>query len=321
MSRLVFPNPVWGSSRTGLGNTSLDWSGLDLGWKSLQIWPYILLIAQHIVSGPYGKDQKDMAIDPAKIEDCHCLLLTCSSRCQLAAKFLGTGIVLYFIEDFATIASPLHPLIEKGNSFEWNDACAAAFSHLQAADLAYPNSQWPFIMVTGANSVGMQCGGESSWAQLSCHMHWSTRYAPRLKLLPSLPGWQPLPPADYTSFIWLFSLMGLEWQLAQKIEMLHSYDSMWHWTDWLHWNTNALSQQSFVAVELRRSHHQKNWIWMAATVEDGWMMLRPIFCRLSTHNSCNRRRKRTSPTEWNIHLSKTGVQRNSNSKLKPKYQD
>lgn len=63
-----------------------------------------------------------------------------------------------FIRDFATIASPLHCLTEKGQVFWWNEDCAHAFSKLRSAFveaplLAYHDPQWPFIVDTDASNI------------------------------------------------------------------------------------------------------------------------------------------------------------------------
>ncbi|CAI5685713.1 unnamed protein product [Oreochromis niloticus] len=76
-------------------------------------------------------------------------------------SFLGlASYYRRFIKGFATIASPLHRLTDKGQPFGWGDACAAAFAQLKEAltrapVLAYPNARQPFIVDTDASNVGV----------------------------------------------------------------------------------------------------------------------------------------------------------------------
>lgn len=76
-------------------------------------------------------------------------------------SFLGlASYYRRFVKDFATIASPLHRLTQKGQVFYWNEDCAQAFTQLQLAltkapVLAYPVSQRPFIVDTDASNVGV----------------------------------------------------------------------------------------------------------------------------------------------------------------------
>ncbi|CAI5685570.1 unnamed protein product [Oreochromis niloticus] len=73
-------------------------------------------------------------------------------------SFLGlASYYRQFIKGFATIASPLHRLTDKGQPFGWGDACAAAFAQLKEAltrapVLAYPDARQPFIVDTDASN-------------------------------------------------------------------------------------------------------------------------------------------------------------------------
>ncbi|CAI5680320.1 unnamed protein product [Oreochromis niloticus] len=76
-------------------------------------------------------------------------------------SFLGlASYYRWFIKGFATIASPLHRLTDKGQPFGWGDACTAAFAQLKEAltrapVLAYPAARQPFIVDTDASNVGV----------------------------------------------------------------------------------------------------------------------------------------------------------------------
>ncbi len=63
-----------------------------------------------------------------------------------------------FVRDFATIASPLHQLKNKGRRSGWSEDCAATFRQLKAAlidapVLSYPDPNQPFLVDTDARNV------------------------------------------------------------------------------------------------------------------------------------------------------------------------
>ncbi|KAJ8394496.1 hypothetical protein AAFF_G00045060 [Aldrovandia affinis] len=65
-----------------------------------------------------------------------------------------------YVQDFATIARPLHRLTDRGQPYVWDDPCAQAFNVLQTAlitapVLAYPDANRPFILDTDASNVGI----------------------------------------------------------------------------------------------------------------------------------------------------------------------
>ncbi|CAG2219665.1 Retrovirus-related Pol polyprotein from transposon 17.6,Retrovirus-related Pol polyprotein from transposon 412,Transposon Ty3-G Gag-Pol polyprotein,Transposon Ty3-I Gag-Pol polyprotein [Mytilus edulis] len=65
-----------------------------------------------------------------------------------------------FVENFSTIAKPLHQLTEKCKKFEWTEACNCSFEHLKkllisAPILGYPINDGGFILDTDASNVGM----------------------------------------------------------------------------------------------------------------------------------------------------------------------
>ncbi|KAJ8364795.1 hypothetical protein SKAU_G00136260 [Synaphobranchus kaupii] len=84
---------------------------------------------------------------PANVSELRCFLGLASYNC-------------HFIQGYATIASPVHRLTEKGRPFNWDDACTAAFTQLQTAltrapVLAYPDVQKAFIVDTNASNMGV----------------------------------------------------------------------------------------------------------------------------------------------------------------------
>ena len=75
--------------------------------------------------------------------------------------FLGKiGYYRKFIPDFATVASPLFLLEEKGRNFVWSNDCQRSFDALrqalcEAPVLAHPRFDLPFILDTDASTTGV----------------------------------------------------------------------------------------------------------------------------------------------------------------------
>ena len=73
--------------------------------------------------------------------------------------FLGkVGHYRKFLPDFATVASPLFLLEEKGRNFVWSNDCQRSFDALkqalcEAPVLAYPRIDLPFILDTDASTT------------------------------------------------------------------------------------------------------------------------------------------------------------------------
>ena len=80
---------------------------------------------------------------------------------QEVQQFLGlAGYYRRFIENFATIAKPLHRLSEKTCPFVWNEECQTAFETLRrqlvtCPVLAFPDYTKPFILDTDASEDGI----------------------------------------------------------------------------------------------------------------------------------------------------------------------
>ena len=68
-----------------------------------------------------------------------------------------------YIQDFATIAAPLHHITQKDITFKWTQECTDAFNLLkqklvQAPILAFPTFSTvgsPFVVYTDASSIGI----------------------------------------------------------------------------------------------------------------------------------------------------------------------
>ncbi|CAI5669498.1 unnamed protein product [Oreochromis niloticus] len=104
----------------------------------------------HVISA------QGIATDPAKVAAVRDW--PTPSNVKELRSFLGlASYYRRFIKGFATTASPLHRLTDKGQPFGWGDACAAAFAQLKEAltrapVLAYPDARQPFIVDTDASN-------------------------------------------------------------------------------------------------------------------------------------------------------------------------
>ena len=94
-------------------------------------------------------------------------------------QFLGfASYYRRFVQDFATIAKPLHHLTEDGAPFLWTEECQSAFEKLRhllttTPMLAYPDFNWPFILDTDTSGVGIgailsQVDGEGRERLIAC---------------------------------------------------------------------------------------------------------------------------------------------------------
>ena len=76
-------------------------------------------------------------------------------------SFLGlSGYYRKFIKDYATIAAPLHKLLQKNKIFKWTVYCQEAFEELKKAltsapILIRPDYDKKFILYTDASRVGL----------------------------------------------------------------------------------------------------------------------------------------------------------------------
>lgn len=195
-------------------------------------------------------------------------------------SFLGlASYYRRFVQDFATIASPLHQLTQKGQVFQWSEGCARAFTQLRSAlveapVLAYPDPQRPFIVDTDASNVGLgavlsQEGeqGEQVIAYFSRSLSRPERNycVTRRELLavilglhhfrPYLYGQRFLLRTDHASLTWLLSFKEPEGQLARWLEALQDYDfEVRHRAGRLHTNADALSRRPCEEEECQYCH-------------------------------------------------------------------
>ncbi|KAG1963495.1 retrotransposable element [Pimephales promelas] len=160
-------------------------------------------------------------------------------------SFLGlASYYRRFVRDFATIASPLHQLTNKGRRFGWSEDCAVAFRQLKAAlidapVLAYPDPNQPFLVDTDASNVGVGAvlsqrgeNGERVVAYYSCSLSRPERNycVTRRELLavvlavrhfrPYLLGTRFTLRTDHASLTWMLNFRQPEGQVARWLEIL-----------------------------------------------------------------------------------------------------
>ncbi|CAC5392821.1 Retrovirus-related Pol polyprotein from transposon 297,Retrovirus-related Pol polyprotein from transposon 17.6,Transposon Ty3-I Gag-Pol polyprotein,Transposon Ty3-G Gag-Pol polyprotein,Retrovirus-related Pol polyprotein from transposon 412 [Mytilus coruscus] len=175
-----------------------------------------------------------------------------------------------FVENFSTIAKPLHQLIEKCKKFEWTEACNCSFEHLKkllisAPILGYPINDGGFILETDASNVGMgavlsqiQDGEERVIGYFSKTFSKSERnYCVNRKELLAivsavknfhhyLYGRSFTVRTDHGSLRWLVNFKNPEGQLARWLETLGAYDfqiPVIHRPGRIHSNADALSRR------------------------------------------------------------------------------
>ena len=120
-------------------------------------------------------------------------------------NFLGTASYYRrFVQNFGTIARPLHRLTEKNRPFLWTTECQIAFETLrkklvEAPILAYPSSEADFILDTDASVIGIgagrcgathslcKSGAEQVGAQLQCDQERAVGSGVLLQIFPALP--------------------------------------------------------------------------------------------------------------------------------------
>ncbi|MCO5575555.1 hypothetical protein L7F22_029357 [Adiantum nelumboides] len=93
-------------------------------------------------------------------------------------SFLGmASFSLRFVPNLASITYPLRHLLKKDSKYNWTSACQQSFNQLkqiilQAAVLAHPNFQKPFLLQTDASNHGLgavllQQDAHDSWRPIS----------------------------------------------------------------------------------------------------------------------------------------------------------
>ena len=184
-------------------------------------------------------------------------------------RFLGlASYYRWFVKNYATIASPLHKLTERGRQFNWTSECATAFASLKqkltyAPILAFPDFTQPFLLDTDASHFGIGAvlsqvvdGKENVIAYASRTLSKAERkYCVTQKELlamvifirhfrPYLLGRQFTLRTDHSALKWLQTLKEPEGQLARWLEQLQEYEfEIIHRAGKRHSNADALSRR------------------------------------------------------------------------------
>ena len=184
-------------------------------------------------------------------------------------QFLGlANYYRRFIQDFATIAKPLHRLTESNRPFQWTKECQHSFStlknHLTSAPvLALPNWPRPFVLDTDASEVGIgavlsqihQDGtehviGYASRTQTKPERNYCVTQKELLAVVTFMKhfrqyliGHHFTIRTDHGALTWLQNLKTPEAQLARWLEKLQDYQfTIVHRPDRKHNNADALSR-------------------------------------------------------------------------------
>lgn len=173
-----------------------------------------------------------------------------------------------FVRDFASVASPLHRLTEKGAKFEWNDECEEAFCKLkemlmEAPVLQYPDPGKPYILDCDASSegIGSVLSQEVNGEEMVVSYYSSKFTKPErnycvtrkelLAIIKSvdffhhyLYGARFVVRTDHAALRWLKTLKNPEGQLARWIGKLEQHDyEIVHRSGRVHSNADALSRR------------------------------------------------------------------------------
>lgn len=184
-------------------------------------------------------------------------------------SFLGlASYYRRFVLGFASIADPLHRLLNKGERFTWNEDCDNAFKKLKrclvtAPVLAYPNPKLPFLIDVDASGTGIggvlsqvQNGQERVVAYYSRSLTKAERRycVTRRELLALvavcrqfkgyLLGARFTARTDHNCLIWLQGFREPEGQVARWLEILAEYEiQVEHRPGKKHGNADGLSRR------------------------------------------------------------------------------
>ena len=220
-----------------------------------------VLYLGHVISS------ERIAMDPSKTQRITEWPTPCSV--QEVKQFVGlASYYRRFIQNFASIARPLHRLTERGRPFKWTVECDTAFAKLKVClrsspILTFPDLSRPFILDTDACQSGIgavlsqeqEDGKERVIAYASRALSKAERRysVTRQELLAAvtfihqfrqfLLGRHFVLRTDHGSLQWLHSIKEPEGQMARWLEKLQEYDfEIQHRKGSRHLNADALSR-------------------------------------------------------------------------------
>lgn len=128
-------------------------AGLRLHLKKCNLLQRETKFLGHVVGA------KGVGTDPGKVEAVRNWRVPRSVG-EVRSSLGLASYYLRFVRDFASIASPLHRLTDKGQEFGWNESCEAAFTQLHEAlttapILALPEPECRFIVDTDTSDMGL----------------------------------------------------------------------------------------------------------------------------------------------------------------------
>ena len=239
----------------------------------------------HIIS------RKGVATDPVKTEKV--AKWPTPTNKKEVQRFLGlASYYRRFVKDFASVAKPLHQLVEKNREFRWTQQCQEAFEQLRqklvsAPVLSFPDFSKPFVLDTDASDTGIGAvlsqtqdnGTERVIAYASRVLSKPERRycVTRKELLavvafvkhfrPYLLGRSFVLRTDHGSLSWLWNFRNPEGQLARWLEQLQEYDfSIVHRRGRKHGNADALSRMP--CSQCGRESHEEQPSVVAASSFD-----------------------------------------------------
>ena len=227
----------------------------------------------HIVS------RKGVATDPAKTEKV--ASWPTPKNKKEVQRFLGlASYYRRFVQNFASVAKPLHQLVEKNREFRWTEQCQRAFEEIRqklvsSPVLSFPDFSKPFVLDTDASDTGIGAvlsqtqddGTERVIAYASRVLSKPERHycVTRKELLavvaftkhfrPYLLGRAFVLRTDHGSLSWLWNFRNPEGQLARWLEQLQEYDfTIVHRRGRKHGNADAMSR--IPCVQCGRESHE-----------------------------------------------------------------
>ena len=239
----------------------IEQAGLKVKPAKCHILPTSIPFVGHMLSS------QGVSADPEKVS----VVRTWPPPTNLSELRAFVGKVGYyrkFIPNFASVASPLFKLEEKGKKFVWSQECQKSFEKLkealcEAPVLAFPNFDLPFILDTDASTTGIaavlsqvQDGTERPIAYAAKSLNKSQRKWPttKIEMLALKFGTETFYPylinrkftarLDHRSLVWLHNFKNPRPQEARWIEYLQQFDmEIEHRPGHLHCNADGLSRR------------------------------------------------------------------------------
>uniref|UniRef100_A0A5S6QWV2 RNA-directed DNA polymerase n=1 Tax=Trichuris muris TaxID=70415 RepID=A0A5S6QWV2_TRIMR len=240
----------------------LQAAGLKVKPSKCKLMTQEVVFLGHVVSG------KGISTDPLK---CATVENWEPPRCTNELRqFIGlASYYRKFVKNFASIAAPLHRLLQKDKRWSWDDDCERAFQEMKrrlltAPILKFPDFNKTFVLDVDASNDGLGAvlsqvhdDGEHPIAYASRALTKPERRycATRRELLalvwaskhfrPYLYGTRFKVRTDHNCLIWLNNFREPEGQIARWLERLAEFDmEICHRPGKLHDNADALSRQT-----------------------------------------------------------------------------